>query len=230
MVAIIGDGALTGGLAYEALNNAGRSRDNLIVVLNDNEMSISKNVGSMARYLTRIRTKPAYFRLKAALEKNLNRIPLVGYALSNFLFRFKSSIKRLIYGTTLFEDIGFRYMGPIDGHNLDTLCSALESAKMSGRPVLLHINTVKGKGYDFAERDPSQFHGVARFDINTGEPVMCSGDNFPISSASICVNLPARMRTLLQSPQQWRSVQASNSSANDSPNAFSMLELPRSMR
>ncbi len=178
VVAIIGDGALTGGLAYEALNNAGRSRDNLIVVLNDNEMSISKNVGSMARYLTRIRTKPAYFRLKAALEKSLNRIPLIGYTLSNLLFRFKSSIKRLIYGTTLFEDIGFRYMGPIDGHNLDTLCSALESAKMSGRPVLLHINTVKGKGYDFAERDPSQFHGVARFDINTGEPVMRSGDNF----------------------------------------------------
>lgn len=178
VVAIIGDGALTGGLAYEALNNAGRSTDNLIVVLNDNEMSISQNVGSMARYLTRIRTKPAYFRLKAALEKNLNRIPLIGHAVSNLLFRVKSSVKRLIYGTTLFEDLGFRYMGPIDGHNLDTLCSALESAKMSGRPVLLHINTLKGKGYDFAERDPSQFHGVARFDINTGEPVLRSGDNF----------------------------------------------------
>ncbi len=178
VIAVIGDGALTGGLAYEALNNAGRSHNNLIVILNDNEMSISKNVGSMARYLTRIRTKPAYFRLKAALEKGLNRIPLIGRPLSNLLFRFKSTIKRLIYGSTLFEDIGFRYMGPIDGHNLDTLCSALESAKMSGRPVLLHVNTIKGKGYDFAERDPSQFHGVARFDINTGEPVMRSGDNF----------------------------------------------------
>lgn len=178
VIAVIGDGALTGGLAYEALNNAGRSKDNLIVVLNDNEMSISKNVGAMARYLNRIRTKPGYFRLKAALEKGLNKIPLIGHMISNTLFRIKSSIKRLIYGSTLFEDIGFRYMGPIDGHNLDTLCSALESAKISGRPVLLHINTVKGKGYDFAERDPSQFHGVARFDINTGEPVMRSGDNF----------------------------------------------------
>ena len=177
VIAVIGDGALTGGLAYEALNNAGRSRDNLIVILNDNEMSISKNVGSMARYLTRIRTKPGYFRLKAAMEKTINKIPLVGYRISNFLFRIKSSVKRMIYGSTLFEDIGFRYMGPIDGHNLDTLCSALESAKISGRPVLLHINTIKGKGYDFAERDPSQFHGIARFDINTGEPV-CSGDNF----------------------------------------------------
>lgn len=177
VIAVIGDGALTGGLAYEALNNAGRSHDNLIVILNDNEMSISKNVGSMARYLTRIRTKPAYFRLKAALEKGINRIPLIGHRISNFLFRVKSSIKRMIYGSTLFEDIGFRYMGPIDGHNLDTLCSALESAKISGRPVLLHINTVKGRGYDFAERDPSQFHGVARFDINTGEPVY-SGANF----------------------------------------------------
>lgn len=177
VIAVIGDGALTGGLAYEALNNAGRSKDNLIVILNDNEMSISKNVGSMARYLTRIRTKPSYFRLKAAMEKSLNRIPLIGKHISNFLFQIKSSIKRMIYGSTLFEDIGFRYMGPIDGHNMDTLCSALESAKISGRPVLLHINTTKGKGYDFAERDPSQFHGVARFDINTGEPV-CSGDNF----------------------------------------------------
>ena len=177
VIAVIGDGALTGGLAYEALNNAGRSRDNLIVILNDNEMSISKNVGSMARYLTRIRTKPSYFRLKAALEKGLNKIPLIGHRLSNFLFRIKSSVKRMIYGSTLFEDIGFRYMGPIDGHNFDTLCGALESAKMSGRPVLLHVNTVKGKGYDFAERDPSQYHGVARFDINTGEPI-CSGDNF----------------------------------------------------
>lgn len=177
VIAVIGDGALTGGMAYEALNNAGRSKDNLIVILNDNEMSISQNVGSMARYLAAIRTKPGYYRLKATMEKVLNKIPWIGPKISRLLFRAKATLKSMIYKSTLFEDIGFRYMGPIHGHDIDHLCDALEGAKVSNRPVLLHINTIKGKGYDFAEKSPSQFHGVSKFDINTGEPV-CTGDNF----------------------------------------------------
>ncbi len=177
-VAVIGDGALTGGLAYEGLNNAGRVGKNLIVILNDNEMSISKNVGSVARYLAVIRSKPGYFKLKARTERLINRIPLIGKKLSARIFKTKTKLKNLIYKSTFFEDLGFRYMGPIDGHNIDQLCEALEGAKLVNNvPVLLHINTVKGKGYDFAEKSPSEFHGISRFNINTGEPIY-SGKNF----------------------------------------------------
>ena len=177
-VAVIGDGAFTGGLAYEALNNAGRVGKRLIVILNDDEMSISKNVGSVARYLAVIRSSPRYYKLKENTEKALNKIPLVGAGLSELVYKLKTRLKNMIYKSTFFEDLGFRYMGPIDGHNIDQLCEALESAKMiKDMPVLLHINTIKGKGYDFAEKDPSEFHGVSKFNINTGEPIY-SGKNF----------------------------------------------------
>lgn len=176
-IAVIGDGALTGGLAYEALNNAGRSGKRLIVILNDNEMSISKNVGSVARYLAVLRTKPGYFRIKARTEKVINHIPLFGKKLSEQLFRLKTRIKNAIYKSTFFEDLGFQYMGPIDGHNIGLLSEALEGAKCINKPVLLHINTVKGKGYDFAEKEPTKFHGISKYDIDTGEPLM-SGANF----------------------------------------------------
>ncbi len=176
-VAVIGDGALTGGLAYEALNNAGRSGKRLIVILNDNEMSISKNVGSVARYLAVLRSKPGYFRMKARTEKIINKIPFVGKSLSEQIFKMKTRIKNDIYKSTFFEELGFRYMGPIDGHNIEQLSEALEGAKMVNSPVLLHINTIKGKGYNFAEKAPSEFHGISKFNINTGEPLM-SGANF----------------------------------------------------
>lgn len=176
-VAVIGDGALTGGLAYEALNNAGRSGTRLIVVLNDNEMSISKNVGSMARYLAVVRSKPEYNKLKAKTESTLNKIPLIGSGIASFVSKIKSDIKATMYESTFFEDLGFKYMGPIDGHNLEHLCEALDSAKLVNAPVLLHISTVKGKGYDFAEKSPSTYHGISKFNIETGEPVS-SGANF----------------------------------------------------
>lgn len=176
-VAVIGDGSFTGGLVYEALNNAGRSKTNLIVILNDNEMSISKNVGSVARYLTKIRSKKRYVRMKAKLERFLDRIPLVGHSMASGLFNFKTAVKNLIYESTIFEKMGFRYMGPIDGHDIGMMCEALETAKSLGSPVLLHVNTVKGKGYNYAEKDPSHFHGISDFDIDTGEP-HSSGDTF----------------------------------------------------
>lgn len=176
-VAVIGDGALTGGLAYEALNNAGRSGKRIIVILNDNEMSISKNVGSVARYLAILRSKPGYFKLKARTEKIINKIPIIGKKLAEALFKSKTKLKNLIYKSTFFEELGFRYMGPIDGHNIPQLCSALEGAKIIKAPVLLHINTIKGKGYNFAENSPSQFHGISKFNINSGEPVY-NGTNF----------------------------------------------------
>ena len=169
-IAVIGDGAFTGGMVYEALNNAGRERSRLIVILNDNDMSISRNVGSFAKHLAVIKARPSYFRIKAKTEQTLNRIPLVGVKLSNFFFRIKTGLKRVFYkSSTMFEDLGFRYMGPIDGHNINVLVDALEAAKSANYPILLHIKTVKGKGYNFAELEPSVFHGISQFDIDTGE-------------------------------------------------------------
>ena len=168
-IAVIGDGALTGGMAYEALNNAGRSKTRLIVVLNDNEMSISENVGSMARYLAVVRAKPEYNKLKARTERLLNRIPLIGSPIANLISRVKTDIKNSMYESTFFEDLGFNYMGPIDGHNLEHLCEAFNSAKLVNEPVLLHISTIKGKGYEFAEKNPSAFHGISKFNVETGE-------------------------------------------------------------
>ena len=176
-VAVIGDGSFTGGLVYEALNNAGRSDCRLIVVLNENEMSISRNVGAFARYLAVIRSKPEYVRMKARTEAMLNRVPLIGKPLAKLLVHVKTKVKNNIYGSNLFEDMGFRYMGPVDGHNIRQLTDALETAKLVKKPVLLHIHTTKGKGYSPAEQYPSRFHGISRFDIDTGEP-LTKGTNF----------------------------------------------------
>lgn len=168
-VAVIGDGSFTGGLVYEAMNNAGRDPSNLIVILNDNAMSISPNVGSLAKHLTKIRSKHRYVRMKARIERILDRIPLVGHKMANTLFKIKTTVKNFLYGSTIFEKMGFRYMGPVDGHDIALMTEALTTAKSLHVPVLLHVNTVKGKGYDFAEKDPSHFHGISNFDIDTGE-------------------------------------------------------------
>ncbi|MBQ9532067.1 MAG: 1-deoxy-D-xylulose-5-phosphate synthase [Eubacterium sp.] len=174
VIAVIGDGALTGGLAYEALNNSGNENSNLIVILNDNDMSISKNVGSVARNLTTIRTSPKYFRFKSKMSRVLAKLPLIGTKLTTFFTVINQKLRKRIYKNTFFEDLGFRYYGPIDGHDLDALIDALNVAKEHNHSVLLHINTVKGKGYEFAEQNPSKFHGIGKFDINTGEPISAS--------------------------------------------------------
>ncbi len=168
-VAVIGDGSFTGGLVYEALNNAGRSKTNLIVILNDNEMSISPNVGSLAKHLAKIRSKKRYVSMKALLEHILCKIPFVGKKIADGLFKIKTTVKNFLYESTIFEKLGFRYMGPVDGHDIGLLTEAMNTAKEIGAPVVLHVNTVKGKGYDFAEKDPSNFHGISNFDIDTGE-------------------------------------------------------------
>ena len=163
-VAILGDGALTGGLAYEALNNAGQSQANLIVVLNDNEMSISRNVGALSRYLSKVRSQPEYRWTKLRVEHMLRKIPLVGDGLAGRASALKRLAKRVLTHTTLFEDMGLDYIGPVDGHNIEALCAALESAKLTQRPALVHVCTIKGKGLDSAELAPEQYHGVARQD------------------------------------------------------------------
>lgn len=168
VIAVIGDGALTGGLAYEGLNNAGRYNGKLLVVLNDNDMSISKNVGAIAKYLSKVRTKPRYFKLKKATDSLVEGIPVVGKNLSKFVRKVKGSLKYFFFPGTLFEALGFEYYGPIDGHDIERLCEVFESVKGFERPVLVHVVTQKGKGYEHAERFPEKFHGVPPFDIETG--------------------------------------------------------------
>ena len=194
-VAVVGDGSFTNGLVYEALNNAGRSDCRLIVVLNDNEMSISRNVGSLARYLAVIRSKPEYVRFKARTEAVLNHIPLIGKPLARALMRTKTHIKNNLYGSNLFEDMGFRYMGPVDGHNLDQLTDALETAKLVKKPVLLHVHTIKGKGCEYAEQHADVYHGISKFDINSGEP-LTSGTNFSEQFGKYMCEAALRDRTL----------------------------------
>lgn len=167
-VAVVGDGAMTGGMIYEALNNAGRSKENLVVILNDNKMSISKNMGALARYLTVIRTRPSYYKFKKAVERLVKRLPLVGNSLYNSLRNSKFLLKNAIYHSNIFESFGFHYLGPVDGHDLSRLIPVLERAKEEHRPVLVHVSTVKGKGYHYAEKDPGSYHGVPAFDIETG--------------------------------------------------------------
>ena len=171
-IAVIGDGALSGGLAYEGLNNAGRYKKNFIVILNDNKMSISKNVGSMAKYLTKTRIKPSYLDAKSRVQDFLEKIPVIGNSLANGLRKIKDWVRDEFFGhrNNIFEQMGFTYYGTFDGHNIPQLVTALKAAKRKKGPVLVHVCTKKGKGYEFAEKNPTGFHGVSAFDIDTGEP------------------------------------------------------------
>ncbi len=191
-VAVIGDGALTGGLIYEALNNAGRMKDaRLIIILNDNGMSISKNVGHLAKRLAAMRSRSGYYKLKALTERAVSKIPFAGKYLAEKIFKLKTNLKNLLYESNFFEDFGVTYMGPIDGHNITQLCNALEGAKSINAPVLLHVNTVKGKGYSPAEENPSAYHGVSPFDIEKGV-VTSSSTNFSEQFGDFLFNQAAK--------------------------------------
>lgn len=169
VVSVIGDGALTGGMAYEALNNAARMKKNFIIVLNDNNMSISENVGGMSKYLNSIRTGEGYLDLKKYVNNILSRVPVVGEQLIDKISRTKNGIKQLLIPGMLFENMGITYLGPVDGHNVKSLSRAFREAKKLDHTVLVHVITKKGKGYAPAEKNPSKFHGVDPFDIVTGE-------------------------------------------------------------
>ena len=171
VVAVIGDGALTGGMAYEALNNAGRLKTNFIIVLNDNNMSISENVGGMSRYLNNLRADEGYNLLKKNVASTLSRIPMIGSDLVGTLLRTKNSIKQLLIPGMWFENMGITYLGPVDGHDIKGLIRIFSEAKKINRAVLIHVITKKGKGYRPAEKNPSAFHGVEPFDIETGKPL-----------------------------------------------------------
>ncbi len=169
VIAVIGDGALTGGMAFEALNNAGRGHTHLIVILNDNEMSISKNVGGMVKYLTKLRSSRDYLRAKEGVEDALSHVPVIGEQMVHTIKRTKGKVKSFLIENTLFEQLGVTYLGPIDGHSYEELIDILENAKEMKGPVLIHVKTKKGKGYRLAEENPSAFHGIAAFDIATGK-------------------------------------------------------------
>lgn len=171
VVSVIGDGALTGGMAYEALNNAARMKKNFIIVLNDNKMSISENVGGMSRYLGGLRTGNGYNDLKKNVADTLERIPVVGERMIDRIKRTKNSIKQLFIPGMLFENMGITYLGPVDGHNIPALCKVFKEAQKLDHAVLVHVLTKKGKGYEPAEKNPAAFHGVSPFDIKTGRPV-----------------------------------------------------------
>lgn len=168
VIAVIGDGALTGGMAFEALNHAGHEQRDLVVVLNDNEMSISRNVGALSAYLNRLRTDPSYSRKKEEIESVLNRIPGIGPNIARAAGRFKDTVKYIMVPGILFEELGFTYIGPVDGHDLDELIPVLSNVRRMKGPVLLHVITQKGRGYAPAIEDPDRFHGVGPFDIQTG--------------------------------------------------------------
>lgn len=171
VVSIIGDGALTGGMAYEALNNAASLKSNFIIVLNDNEMSITENVGGMSSYLSGLRTASAYTGFKMDVTKALNRIPGIEPGMVDAMRKTKSSIKQIIIPGMLFEDMGLTYLGPVDGHNIPQLIKTFQEAKRFEGPILVHVLTQKGRGYEPAMRHPARFHGAGPFDVKTGLPV-----------------------------------------------------------
>ncbi len=169
VIAVIGDGALTGGMPYEAMLNVGHHNSNLIVILNDNEMSIDPNVGSMAEYLSRARSNPSYTKSKEEVEELLRKIPAIGDKMLKAADKLKDSLKYMLVPGVLFEELGFKYFGPVNGHDLSALLAVLENVKNMNCPVLVHVVTQKGKGYAPAEKNPDLFHGVGAFDIETGQ-------------------------------------------------------------
>lgn len=198
IVAVIGDGALTGGLAFEGLNNAGQLKSNMIIVLNDNKMSISENVGSMANYLAKMRTSSKYSNLKGGVTDVLEKIPVVGGGLVRQIRRSKDSLKQLFIPGMFFEELNITYIGPIDGHNIAKIKDALENASRKEGAVLVHVITKKGKGYENAEHNPKQFHGVEAFDPDTGKKLAANaGETYTDVFGKAMVDLAKQYRNMV---------------------------------
>ena len=171
VVSVIGDGSMTGGMAFEALNNASRLNSNMIIVLNDNDKSISDNVGGLSSAFQNLRTAPAYNRMKQSVKSSLDKIPAVGEQMVRQIGRAKDAVKQMLLPNMLFENMGLTYLGPIDGHNVSAIVRALKDARRVDRAVVVHVVTRKGKGYRFAEENPERFHGVDAFNVSTGRPL-----------------------------------------------------------
>ena len=187
VISVIGDGALTGGMAYEALNNAGERKTNFIIILNDNNMSIAPNVGGMSTYLSELRAGEGYNQLKQNVSDSLKRVPYVGEPVVNVISKTKNTIKQMFVPGMLFEDMGITYLGPVDGHDIRKLTRIMREAKKIRRTVLIHVLTQKGKGYEPAEKHPEIFHGVGKFDIATGKAIKSGGKTYTgVFSDTIC--------------------------------------------
>ncbi len=185
-IAVIGDGAMTGGMAYEALNNAGAKKGNFIVVLNDNKMSISRNVGAMPRAFTKMRNRKGYHKMKFAVSTLLLRLPLIGKPLHNFVFSIKEAFKSLVYKNNIFTSLGFNYLGPVSGHDTEAMERLFTIAKSYNRPTLVHVVTTKGKGYVYAENQPKDYHGVPSFDIGKGRNITKTKTYSDVAGEALC--------------------------------------------
>ena len=177
-IAVIGDGSFGSGVAYEGMNNAGRSGEKIIIVLNDNDMSISRNVGNVANYLAKMRSSRQYFRFKDNAKSFLGGVPVVGKPIRNALANSKKALRQMMYHSNLFEDFGLRYFGPVDGHDLESLRDVFERAREYARPCVVHVHTTKGMGYRPAMENPSKYHGVSPFDLKSGLPLKPSDPGF----------------------------------------------------
>ncbi len=189
VVAVIGDGALTGGMAFEALNDIGYSKTKMIIILNDNQMSISKNVGGMSTYLSKVRLDPNYNKLKEEVDNAISKIPNIGKGMTASIKKIKNGIKQIMVPSMLFEDMGIKYLGPIDGHNIKDVSKVLQLAKDIKGPVIIHVITKKGKGYEFAEKNPGKFHGIGPFNCDSGEISGKSGKGYSSAFGDTIVKL-----------------------------------------
>ncbi|MCL2424781.1 MAG: 1-deoxy-D-xylulose-5-phosphate synthase [Oscillospiraceae bacterium] len=189
VVALIGDGALTGGLAYEGLADAGHSGEPLIVILNDNEMSITENVGGLSRHLARLRVRRYYLSFKKFYRKTIAKIPLIGKKIDGCLRRIKSGIKDALLPSSMFENMGFVYLGPADGHDIKEVCKLLKIARDLSKPTIIHLTTTKGKGYKYAEESPEIYHGVSKFNIMNGESDAPQSETFASAFGDTLVTL-----------------------------------------
>lgn len=188
VVAVIGDGALTGGMAFEALNDVGFNKTNMIIVLNDNQMSIAKNVGGLSKYLGKLRMEPGYNKLKNDIKNNLDSSDF-GKGLEHSISKIKSSIKQLLVPSMMFEDMGIKYLGPIDGHDIKTMVEAFNNAKQIKGPVILHVKTIKGKGYYLAEKNPNKYHAIGPFNPDTGETTSKAKANYSSVFGKSLINI-----------------------------------------
>ncbi len=220
VIAVIGDGAMTGGMAYEALNDAGRSTSNFIVILNDNEMSIAQNVGGMSKYLSKLRTDPFYTKTKEDVENFLNRMPKFSKKARRVISKLKGTVKYIFTPGVFFEQLGYKYYGPVDGHNIDEICKTLVAAKNIKGPVLVHINTQKGKGYSFAEESPDRFHGIAPFEVETGETFGTSDPDYSETFGSALCTIAASDERIVAISAAMTKGTGLNTFSNEFPGRF----------
>lgn len=197
VVAVIGDGALTGGMAFEALNDVGYRKTKLIIILNDNEMSIGKNVGGLSTYLSKLRADPKYNKFAQEFDTTLRKIPTIGKGMANSIEKIKDGIKQVIVPSMLFEDMGIKYLGPIDGHNLKDLTKVMAMARSIQEPVIIHVVTQKGKGYEYAEKNPGKFHGIGPFDCDSGETAASSCETYSGKFGSTMIELAEENKNLV---------------------------------